>query len=175
MRDDEESANRIWPALISVSLRDDKYGVASGIVWNVDLALAWTNISFAGRELAFWWRIHELPSPMRLLGWAKEWETQFVRKLSDETSYQRERVAYAWVYYQLLWMSADRENWIRTHNLPPPFDDSFNQNKNWKKLLSIEPETGTPTEKARCPCFWKAQKRQSDESLRTHLTSGDPN
>src|SRR5580698_5488211 len=82
MRDDEESANRIWPALISVSLRDDKYGVASGIVWNVDLALAWTNISFPGRELAFWWRIHELPSPMRLLGWAKEWETQFVRKLS---------------------------------------------------------------------------------------------
>ena len=48
-------------------------------------------------ELAFWWRIQELPSPMRLLNWAREWEEQFVRKLSDFSLDRLERIAYAWI------------------------------------------------------------------------------
>jgi hypothetical protein len=141
MTDNEESASRIWRLLIAASLQDDKFGVAvSGLAWEVRLALAWTTMrpskgQYRNSNIVFWWRIHELPSPITFLKWAREWETEFVRKLSENTLFRVERIVYAWIYYQLRWMSEDVSA-LSQKGVPEPFAEKFNES--WDVLLSFE-------------------------------------
>ncbi len=151
----EEQSN-IWPHLLAASLRHDGFGVvASGLTWNVYLALAWTSVPLGELNLAFWWRVHELPSPLQFVAWAREW-SKFVQELSelperpDSTSggeqkaTQRARIAYGWIYYQLLWMTDDR---TRLKNIPGPFEKTLklDTDDDWKTLLKENPTTDEVT------------------------------
>lgn len=150
-----ESSNEIISALLASSLRDDGYGVvAPDLVWDIRLALAWTDVRVFERDLsldlAFRWQLHEHPSPLRLLNWTNEWR-DFIHGLSGDKALLLERIAYAWVYYQLKWMRKDlrSERPRAWQGLPVPLDKQFNEEKAWAKLLSLEPETGTEAK------FWK--------------------
>lgn len=144
-------------ALIAASLREDGYGVvAPGLRWDIRLALAWTGARlFEGEDLsldlAFRWQLHEHPSPMRLLTWTKEWR-DFIHDLAGNTELRLQRIAYAWIYYQLRWMGGE-ELIRKLSKLPPPFDEKFNLEKSWTLLLSLEPQTGGKAEKVR----WKGR------------------
>jgi hypothetical protein len=137
-------------AMIAVSLRDDGFGlVAPGLQWDVRLALVWTRVHLTD-DLAFQWNLHEHPSPLRLLTWTKDWH-KFIDQLSGSTDYRRERIAYAWIYYQLHWLSIGPKN--RMEKVPNPFDHSFNDEQSWTRLLSLEPETGSEYERT----LWKTE------------------
>ena len=137
--------------MIAVSLRDDGYGfLAPGLQWDVRLALVWTRVLLL-EDFAFQWKFHEHPSPLRLLIWTKEWH-KFIAELSGNAESRRERIVYAWIYYQNCWLSnGDPEH--RMADVPNPFDKSFNTEQSWKKLLSLVPETGNKYEKSR----WKTE------------------
>jgi hypothetical protein len=140
-------------ALIAASLRDDGYGViALGLQWNIRLALGWTTVRLSeeGLDLAFRWQLQEHPSPLRLLVWTKEWRT-FIHDLAGNATLRLERIAYAWIYYQLRWMSGDEAFKKMAKKLPPPTSEDFNQEQSWSLLLSLEPKIGSKTENAK----WK--------------------
>jgi hypothetical protein len=152
---DAESDNEIISALLASSMRDDGYGVvAPDLVWDIRLALAWTDVRVFERDLsldlAFRWQLHEHPSPLRLLNWTKEWR-DFIHGLSGDKTLLLERIAYAWIYYQLKWMRKDlrSERPKAWQGLPAPLDKGFNEEKTWARLLSFEPETGTEAK------FWR--------------------
>jgi hypothetical protein len=153
-----KSADRrkLAPLLLAISLRDDGYGVlAPNLRWNVALALAWTiariregaSLSF---DLAFRWQLHEHPSPLRLLNWTKEWRG-FVDGLSANTLELIDRSAYAWLYYQLLWLrktpTIKSEPTTLSKGLPVPLDSQFGNG--WDELLQLVPETGSDAERQR--------------------------
>lgn len=147
----ENKQTRKTSAMIAVSLRDDGYGlVAPGLQWDVRLALVWTRVRLL-EDLAFQWNLHEHPSPLRLLSWTKEWH-KFIEQLSGNTEDRRERIAYAWIYYQLYWLSSGDPK-ERMKNFREPFDKMFNTEQSWKELLTQEPQTGKNYEKAR----WKTE------------------
>ncbi|HVF59750.1 MAG TPA: hypothetical protein VNJ70_08085 [Thermoanaerobaculia bacterium] len=141
-------------ALAAVSMRDDGYGVtASGLRWDVRLALAWTRVRLFDRvhqdpnlDLAFQWRFQEHPSPKRLLEWTREW-ARFVHDLHASTEQRLDRIAYAWIYYHLRNLGASMDG------VPEPFSDEFNTSDAWTAILQAEPQTGTAVERAR----WRTQ------------------
>lgn len=144
--------DEITSAVIAASLRDDGYSViATGLGWDIRLALAWTeervfvdNMSLA---LAFQWPVHVHPSPLRLLMWSRAWR-EFVNFLQEDpanlrenSAALRERIAYAWIYYQLIWLRGLR-NSTPPAGLPDPLDQRFPESIGgdlWKTLLSQKP------------------------------------
>lgn len=141
--------DEITAAVIAASLRDDGYGViATSLTWDIRLALAWTEervfedkLSLA---LAFQWPVHVHPSPLQLLMWSKDWR-DFIHDLQENPDLRRERIAYAWIYYQLKWLRRDLNS-----NLPlgfedilDPFDEHFNDQSSWQRLLEQVPEVGS--------------------------------
>lgn len=143
-------------ALLATSLREDGYGVvALGLQWNIRLALAWTAVRLVrtpdlSLDLAFRWQFYQHPSPMRLYTWAKDWR-DFIDALSKNTDNRLERIAYAWIYYQLRWMS--EEPTAEMKHLPKPLDDKIDDDDAWESLLSVVPQSGTKEEKER----WKTR------------------
>jgi len=139
----------IWPHVLAASLRADGFGlVASGLEWNVIVALAWTRVQLAGLELAFWWRVHLLPSPIRFAAWSRDW-AKFIQKLSEraestsggeDKASQRERVAYGWIYYQLYWMRKNPAEF--SNSILGPLDAKVGPEamEDWNKLLEFEPD-----------------------------------
>lgn len=126
MSADSDNAVNFMSALVAVTLREDEYGVAaSGLRWEVRLALAWTRVRMFDPlykdphlDLAFQWRFHVHPSPKRLLQWASEW-SKFVQVLHASSKDRAERIVYAWIYYQLSWLGAD------LGGLPNPLKASY--------------------------------------------------
>lgn len=141
--------DEITSAVIAASLRDDGYGViATGLAWDIRLALAWTEervfVDNMSLTLAFQWPVHVHPSPLRLLMWSREWR-DFIHGLQENPDYRRERIAYAWIYYQLNWLRRD-QNSKPLRGLPHPLDAHFADNSAgnlWQKLLKRKPETGS--------------------------------
>jgi hypothetical protein len=144
---------QITSALIAASLRDDGYGVvAPGLVWNIHLALAWTEarviVDDRSFNFAFQWPVYIHPSPLQLLLWTKDWRN-FIHDLSGNAELRLERIAYAWIYYQLKWMLKDLDSDL---NIPDPFKAQVNEEPSWKNLLKLVPETGTEKQ------FWRTRR-----------------
>jgi hypothetical protein len=146
-----ETDSRLTSALIASSLREDGYGVvAPGLVWNIRLALAWTEVRLSeggdlSIDLALQWKLQQHPSPLQLLNWSKDWR-DFIHDLSRKSEYRLERIAYAWIYYQLKWMGSEGGS-QQLKGLPEPLNDKFNNKRSWDTLLAQMPETGTPRDK----------------------------
>jgi hypothetical protein len=139
----------IWPHVLAASLRADGFGlVASGLEWNVILALAWTRVQLPGLDLAFWWRVHLLPSPIRFAAWSRDW-AKFIQQLSEraestsggeDRDSQRARVAYGWIYYQLRWMW---KNPLEVPKLSRPLTAKVGSEnmEDWTELLEQDPDS----------------------------------
>ena len=123
--------------MLAVTIQDATYGVAApGLQWDVRLALVWTRSEVLGADaplkLAFQWRFHEHPHPLQLLKWSREWR-EFVRDRWKVPKQKVERIAYAWIYYQLKWLEA------QLNNTPCPSKIGTIGDADWDKLLEVEP------------------------------------
>ena len=149
--------NELAPVLLALSLRDDGFGTAApSLKWDITLAMAWTSAKVRedGKDynLAFRWQLHEHPSPLRLLNWTKEWR-EFMEALTGTGQDLTERIAYAWIYYQLRWLRVNQWNGGQNQKdqqsrmkrpldeVPEPLADNFTSG--WKQLLKHGPETGS--------------------------------
>ena len=98
---------KMLSALIAQSLSDDGYGVeVSRLQWDVRLAFVWTRVNVDGRDMAFGWNRYRHPSPLRLLRWVRDWE-ETITELTKEGNLKPDRIAYAWIWHQLRWMSEE--------------------------------------------------------------------
>ena len=125
-------------AMLAATLHEAHYGVAApGLQWNVVLALVWTRVEVSDEKtllkLAFQWRFHVHPHPFQLLQWSHEWR-QFVRTFQASSAKHLERIAYAWIHYQLKWLSGTMDD------VPPPSAAGTFDGSHWDKLLAVEPE-----------------------------------
>ena len=130
-------------AMLAATLYEAHYGVAApGLQWNVVLALAWTRVEVSDEKtllkLAFQWRFHIHPHPFQLLQWSHEWR-QFVRVFQADSAEKLKRVAYAWIHYQLTWLSC------AMNDVPSPFATGTFDDSHWDKLLAVRPEGDNDT------------------------------
>lgn len=134
-----ENTVNFMSALLAVTLREDEYGLtASGLRWEVRLALAWTRVRMFDPlyrdphlDLAFQWRFHLHPSPKQLLQWAYDWST-FVQALHSNATARPERIVYAWIHHQLRWLG------VTLDGLPNPLTAPFSL-ESLKALLARVP------------------------------------
>ena len=127
-------------AMLAVTMQDAHYGVAvPDLQWNIRLALVWTKVEVSDNnsllKLAFQWRFHEHPDPFRLLDWSHKWR-KFVRKFQARQEERVERVAYAWIFYQLEWLQ------VGTNGVPSPLDAEHridDHAEHWEPLLRVVP------------------------------------
>ena len=122
--------------MLAVTLQDAHYGVAaSGLQWNIRLALVWTRIEVSDDnsllKLAFQWRFHEHPHPFQLLKWSHEWR-EFVRQFQASPGSRLDRIAYAWIFYQLEWLGAGMRG------VPSPLRIKSIDDSHWKKPLKVD-------------------------------------
>ena len=127
-------------AMLAVTIQDALYGVtASGLQWNVRLALVWTKVEVSDDnsllKLAFQWRFHEHPHPLQLLEWSHKWR-EFVRKFQGRQEERVERIAYAWIFYQLEWLGVGAKDAPSPLDAEHLIDDSADH---WKRLLWVDP------------------------------------
>ena len=123
--------------MLAVTIQDARYGVAaSGLQWNIRLALVWTRGEVSDDnsllKLAFQWRFHEHPHPFQLLEWSHKWR-KFVRNLQASPEQRLDRIAYAWIFYQLEWLG------VAMRGVPSPLRTKTIGDSQWKKLLEIDP------------------------------------
>ena len=140
---------KLTSTMIAASLNEDGYGViATGLAWNIRLALAWTEerVFAEGLSLvlAFQWPFHVHPSPLQLLLWSRDWR-DFIQALHQNPQDRLEHIAYAWIYYQLKWLRMDLGSLLPRNfkHVPEPFKEPFKEVTTWKRLLRLKPETGT--------------------------------
>ena len=131
-------------AMLAATLHEARYGVAApGLQWNVTLALVWTRVEVPDEKsllkLAFQWRFHVHPHPFQLLQWSHEWR-QFVRTFQASPAERLERIAYAWIHYQLKWLSGTMDG-VPSASATEAFTDSH-----WEKLLGVSPKKGNDKE-----------------------------
>ena len=127
--------------MLAVAIHDAHYGVAvPDLQWNIRLALVWTKVEVPDDnsllKLAFQWRFHEHPEPFRLLVWSHKWR-EFVREFQARQEERVERVAYAWIFYQLKWLE------VGTNGAPSPLDAEpriDDHAEHWEPLLKVVPE-----------------------------------
>jgi hypothetical protein len=127
--------------LLAVSLRDSNLQVeAPGLTWEAPLALAWTRwtLKDLGIDAAFRWPLHQLPSPLQLYEWTANW-ARFIRALGKEPKDRRDRMAYAWIYYQIRWLGGLPAK----AKIDPPENANLDEEDVWKKLLKLEPPKDT--------------------------------
>ena len=132
--------------MLAVTIQDAHYGVAvPDLQWNIRLALVWTKFEMPDDnsllKLAFQWRFHEHPDPLRLLNWSHEWR-DFVRGFQARQEERVERVAYAWIFYQLKWLQ------VGTNGAPSPLDAEpriDDHAKHWEHLLKVVPRAVNQT------------------------------
>ena len=140
-------------AMLAVSLQDGGYGVtAPALQWDIHLSLAWTRVEVLDEnsllKLAFQWRFHEHPHPFQLLEWSHFRWREFVRTFRDSPEKRVERIAYAWIFYQLEWLGLRPE----TSGAPSPLKTE-DPEKHWKRLLDVIPVL-VEDRKSK---FWKTQ------------------
>jgi len=100
------------PDLVAISLKEDQYGLQTPrLQWDASLAIAWSRLDLPSHLMSFRWRPHRHPSPLRLLRWAAEWQ-RFIAQIETESDYRQERIAYAWIYHQLIWSRALDRNYL---------------------------------------------------------------
>ena len=141
-------------AMLAVTLQDGHYGVAvPGLQWNVRLALVWTRVEVSDtnsfHKLAFQWRFHKHPHPFELLKWSREW-LEFVRTFQESPEQRLERIAYAWIFYQLVWLETEM------NDVPSPVDTE-DLEKHWGPLLALIP----PVAEDGKPKWWETQEWQT--------------
>ena len=141
-------------AMLAVTLQDGHYGVAvPGLQWNVRLALVWTRVEVSDtssfHKLAFQWRFHKHPHPFELLKWSRKW-LEFVRTFQESPKQRLERIAYAWIFYQLVWLKTEM------NDVPSPVDTE-DLEKHWGPLLALIP----PVAKDGKPKWWETQEWQT--------------
>jgi hypothetical protein len=147
-KEDPPTSVRKTSAMLAVSLQEDGFGVSTPrLLWDARLTLAWTAINLADHDLALAWPWYRHPSPLRLLSWAREWR-KFVVGLRQKTSKRPDRIAYAWIYFQLRWMTP-----TGLERALPDVADPLSTHltkEEWDKLLAIDPiEVETEEEKGR--------------------------
>ena len=86
MQDNVSANGNCTREMLAITLQDGDYGVvAPALRWNIRLALAWTRvrvtIADAFLNLAFQWRFHEHPDPLRLFAWSREWRLAVLTSL----------------------------------------------------------------------------------------------
>ena len=138
-------------AMLAVTIQDALYGVAApGLQWNVSLALAWTRVRVLDKNayvnLSFQWRFHEHPHPFQLLEWSREWRA-FIRTLQVSPAQRLERIAYAWIFYQLKWLGAEMPGVLT------PSQVKVIRSGHWKKLLTVTPRKRDEWERE----LWRTQ------------------
>ena len=141
-------------AMLAVSIQD--YDIAApSLKWDIHLALVWTRVEVSDEnsllKLALQWRFHVHPHPFELLGWSHEWR-EFVRTFQDNTDKALERIAYAWIFYQLKWLGAKMGGVASPLKIDADFDTR------WKKLLTLNPPAGGEgTRKSRGRLYWRTR------------------
>ena len=138
-------------AMLAATIQDALYGVAApGLQWNVGLALAWTRVRVLDKSafvnLSFQWRFHEHPHPFQLLEWSREWRA-FIRTLQVSSAQRLERIAYAWIFYQLKWLGAGMAGVLT------PSQVKVIRSRQWKKLLTVTPRKRDDWERE----LWRTQ------------------
>ena len=131
-------------AMLAATLHEARYGVAApGLQWNVALALVWTRVEVPDEKsllkLAFQWRFHVHPHPFQLLQWSHEWR-RFVRTFQASPAERLERIAYAWIHYQLKWLNGTMDG------VPSPSATEAFPGSHWGKLLAASPKRGNDKE-----------------------------
>jgi hypothetical protein len=160
-----ERDSEINRVLLAISLREDEYYVsAPGMQWNIRLALAWTRVRVTVKtpmtqvlNLAFTWKMQVHPSPLRLLQWTRKWR-EFVRTQPDNAPDRIERIAYAWIYYQVRWLDEGYEEKLKGRRLPiakgPLEQTDFQSLVGVTDNLAHTRQDGTPVEDA---ASWRRQ------------------
>lgn len=126
-------------SLLAISLQDSKRRVvAPGLKWEGRLSLAWTRWVMTDHavDAAFRWLLHVLPTPLRLLEWSSQWAA-FIRELASEARDRRDRIAYGWIYYQLLWLGTS------LIGISEPKGANLEDEDVWNSLLAKEPPSDT--------------------------------
>lgn len=124
-------------AILAVSMQEDGFRVSTPrLLWDARLTLVWTAINLAEHDLALAWPWYRHPSPLRLLSWAREWK-RFITGLRQKTAERPDRIAYAWIYYQLRWMT-DTGLARDLPGVEPPLATDLSDG-DWKVLLDVEP------------------------------------
>lgn len=121
-----------WTALLVAKALEERRGPvdAAGIRWDSYLSLAWTE--WQRPPASFQWNRHRHPRPDELLSQAEEW-ADCVRELGYDSN-DPDRVAYAWIYYQIKWnneanaLAVDLNPLAVKGQLP------------WSKLLKLNPK-----------------------------------
>ena len=122
--------------MLAVAIHDAHYGVAvPDLQWNIRLALVWTRVEVSDDnsllKLAFQWRFHEHPHPFQLLEWSHKWR-DFVREFQASQDQRLDRIAYAWIFYQLDWLQ------VGTNGAPSPLDtEHLSNDDHWDRLLRV--------------------------------------
>lgn len=126
-------------ALLAISLQDSNRGVvAPGLKWEARLSLAWTRwvMNDHAVDAVFRWPLHVLPTPVRLFEWAGQW-ADFIRQLTREARDRRDRMAYGWIYYQILWLGG------ALAHVDDPARANLEVPDVWNRLLAKEPPPDT--------------------------------
>ncbi len=130
----------VLPMLVAVSLRDAHRNVdAPGLRWEARLSFARTRWIIQDYEASFRWHLHVLPIPLQMFEWTKTWG-EFIRSLSSETTTLRDRIAYGWIYHQLLWLKKEAPEAAKPSEaqLEGPVAD-----ETWNRLLANSPPADT--------------------------------
>lgn len=129
------------PPLVATELRDSGAPVAaSGITWDVRLALVWTRWQAPGsnQRASFRWNVHVHPTPMQLFEWTSDWQ-KFMDDLSVDVTKVVDHIGYAWIWHLLKWSKPDMK-------LPDLTGVSSVPNKaEWDGLLKIVPPEPKPS------------------------------
>jgi hypothetical protein len=91
--------------------------------------------SVANLDASFRWTFFEHPTPVTLFEWTKRW-AEFMDQLSLEAADKVDRIAYAWIYYQLQQLRVD------VGVIAAPFDAAVRDERAWMALLEVSPSTG---------------------------------
>lgn len=148
-KEDRQSSVRKTSAILAVSMQEDGFRVSTPrLLWDARLTLVWTAINLADHDLALAWPWYRHPSPLRLLSWARDWR-RFITGLRQKTAQRPDRIAYAWIYYQLQWMTD--EGLTRTFDAVAEPLDTHLTKEEWDALLRVEP---VHDEKEDAPDLW---------------------
>ena len=152
----DDASDRIR-AMLAVTLQEGKYGVAApGLRWDIRLALVWTRVTVREEssllKLSFQWRFHEHPHPLQLLQWSHEWR-ELVRNIQSSPEERLERIAYAWILYQVKWLGLDSE----LRDLGGQLETTEISSSHWDRVLELKPRRSFNSSATAKPQDWHNQ------------------
>jgi hypothetical protein len=143
----QAAAARQNQAILAVSLQEDSYNVQTPhMKWQMERALVWT-FHYRPYFMNFSWPALIHPSPLRLMSWAREWDTVIntIRRLPlPDRAWM---LAYAWIGYQLKWTGVvkTKPNLSKKPTLGD-FDALISKSKPLAWVPLARPEIGLPLE-----------------------------